>query len=79
MDLFIYSLQVLMRLGFDGILSGWVGLDLDFLCLVIQLALFSISRLLFLMLGGIRLQLIFVVGRVSGWAFAGCFWLLAAS
>ena len=64
MDLFTYSLQVLLSLDFGGILSGWVGLDLGCLCLVIWLALCSISRLLFLMLGGTRLQLIFVVGRL---------------
>ena len=41
---------------------GWVGLALGYLCLVIWLALFNTSGLLFLMLGGTRLQLIFVVG-----------------
>ena len=66
MDLFTYSLPVLLRLGFGGIRSGWVGLGLGCLCLVIWLALSSISRLLFLMLGGIRLQLIFAVERVLG-------------
>ena len=59
MDLFTYSLPVLPRLGFGGILSGWVRLDLGCLCFVICLALCSISRLPFLMLGAIRLQLIF--------------------
>ena len=64
MDLFTNSLLVLLRLDFSGILSGWVGLGLGCLCLVIWLALFSISRLLFLMLGRTRLQLIFAVERV---------------
>ena len=40
-------------------LLGW------FLCSVIWLVLFSISRLLFLMLGGIRLPLIFAVESCS--------------
>ena len=35
--------------------------------------------LLLLMFGVIRFLLIFAVGRVFGWAFAGCPWFLAAS
>ena len=31
----IFSLTVLLRLDFGGILSGWVGLDLGCLCSVI--------------------------------------------
>ena len=31
---FTYSPQVLVRLGFGGILSGWTGLDLGCLCFV---------------------------------------------
>ena len=42
----------------------WLGLDLVFFSLAIWLALFSISRLLFLMLGVIRLLLTFVAERV---------------
>ena len=42
-----------------GILLLWPGLDQVYLCLAIWLALFSISRLLFLMLGVIRLLLTF--------------------
>ena len=42
MVLFNYSLPVLLRLGFGGILSGWVGLGLGCLCLKIWLALLSI-------------------------------------
>ena len=44
----------------------------------IWLALFSISRLLVLMLGVIRFLLTFVDGRVFEEAFAGCSWLLVA-
>ena len=47
----------------DPIRMGWSRPGLPLLS---NLALFSISRLLFLMLGGIRLQLIFAVERVSG-------------
>ena len=64
MVLSIFSLLVLLRWVSDGILLIWVGLDLVYLCLAIWLALFSISRLLFLMLGITRLQLIFAAGRV---------------
>ena len=55
----------------------WLGPDLVYLCFAIWLALFSISRLLFLMLGVIGLLLTFAAGRLSRWAFAGCPWLLA--
>ena len=41
---------------------------------------FHISRLLFLMLGVKRLQLIFAAGKAFGWrTVAGCAWLFAAS
>ena len=63
---FIFSPLVLLRLDFGGILSGWAGLGLGCLCLVIDLALCSILRLLFFMPGAARLQLIFAVGSVSG-------------
>ena len=43
---------MLLSSAFGEVLSLWVGLDLVCPCLVIWLALFSISRLLFLMLGG---------------------------
>ena len=56
----------------------WLGLDLFYLCLATWLALCSISRLLFLMLGVTRL-LTFAAGRVFEVGFAGCPWLLAAS
>ena len=80
MVLFTFFLRVLLRLGFGGILLGWVGLALGCICLVIWLALFNTSRLLLLMLGGTRLQLIFVVGRgFSRWTFAGCLWFFATS
>ena len=42
----------------------WLWLGLVCLCLVIWLALFSISELLFLMLGVTRLLLTFAAGRV---------------
>ena len=52
------------EMGFNGILMPWLGLGLGYLCLVIWLALFSISRLLFLMPGVTRLLLIFAGGMV---------------
>ena len=64
MVLSIFSLLVLLRLVFGGILMLWLGRDLVCLCLATWLALFSILRPLFLMLGEIRLQLTFVDGRV---------------
>ena len=64
MVLFIFLLPALLRLVFNGTLMLWLGLDLVNFCLVIQLALFSISKLLFLMLGVVRFLLIFAVGRV---------------
>ena len=39
------------EIGFSGTLMLWLGFGLVCLCLVSWLALFSISRLLFLMLG----------------------------
>ena len=71
MVLFIYFLLALLRLAFSGILVPWLGLGLVCLCLVIWLALFSISKLLFLMLGVTKLLLIFVGGRVLK---VGLFW-----
>ena len=47
-------------------LTLWPGLGLDYLSLAIWLALFNFLRLLFLMPGGTRLQLIFVVGKGFG-------------
>ena len=64
MVLFIFSWLVLLRLAFGGIRLLWLGLGLVCPSLVIWVALFNIFKLLFLMLGGTRLQLIFVVGRV---------------
>ena len=64
MVLFIFFLLELLRLAFNGILMLWLGLDLVCLYLVIWLALFSISRLLFLMLGVTKFLLIFVAVRV---------------
>ena len=58
------TLLVLLRLVFGGTLIFWLGLGLGYLCLAIWLALFSISRLLFLMLGVIRLLLTFAAGSV---------------
>ena len=55
-----------------------LGVDLVYHSLAIWLALFSISRLLFLMLGVIRFLPTFVAGRVFEVALAGCPWLLAA-
>ena len=52
MVLFIFFPLVLLRLVFGGTLVLW--LDLDYLCFAIWLALFSITRLLLLMLGVIR-------------------------
>ena len=60
----IFSLLVLLRLVLGGILQLWLGLGLVYTCFAIWLALFSISRQLFLMLGVTRLQRIFVVERV---------------
>ena len=57
----------------------WLCLDLVDLCLAIWLALFSTSRLLFLMLGAIRCQLIFPAGRVFGVGLCWISWFLAAS
>ena len=64
MVLFIFFLLAPLRLAFSGFLILQLGLDLACLCLVIWLAFFSISRLLFLMLGAIRSLLTFVDGRV---------------
>ena len=64
MVLSIFSLQVLLRLVLGGILMLWLGLGLVYPCLAIWLALFSISNMLFLMLGETRLLLIFAVGNV---------------
>ena len=66
MVLFIFFLLALQRLAFSGILMLWLGLGLVCLCVVIWLALFKISKLLFLMLGVTRLLLIFVGGKVFG-------------
>ena len=63
MVLSIFSLLVLLKLASGGILLLLLGLGLGYLCLAIWLALFSISRLLFLMLGVIRSLLIFAAGR----------------
>ena len=63
MVLFIFFLIALLRLVFDGTLMPWHDLGLGYLCLVIWLALFSISGLLFLMLGGTGLLLIFVAEK----------------
>ena len=60
MVLFIFFLLAQLRLAVGGILVPWLGLGLVYLCLVIWLTLFSISRLLFSMLGVTRLLLIFV-------------------
>ena len=57
MVLFIFFQLVLQRLGFGGIPSLWLDLGLVYPFLVAWLVLFSISRLLFLMLT-------FVAGRV---------------
>ena len=73
--LFIFFLLVLLRLVLGGILMLWLGLGLVCLCIAIWLALFSISRLLFLMLGGTRLLLTFVVGKVFG---VGLCWMSLA-
>ena len=51
MVLSIFSLLVLLRLVLGGILMLWLDLGLVYFYLAIWLALFSISRLLFLMLG----------------------------
>ena len=74
MVLFIFFLLVLLRLVFDGTLMLWLGPDLVCLSLAILLALFSISRLLFLMLGVIRLLLTVAAGRV----FRGVCWMCMA-
>ena len=50
----------------SGVLISLLELDLGCLLLVIWLDPFSISRLLFLMLGVIRLQLIFAEGKAFG-------------
>ena len=71
MVLSIFYLLVLLRLAFSGILMPWLGRVLVCLCLVIWQVLFSISKLLFLMLGVTRLQLIFVGGKVL---VVGLFW-----
>ena len=67
------------EIGFrwDPLALAWTRLVC--LCLLNWLVLCSMLRLLFLMLGVTRLQLIFAVGRFSGRAFARCTWLLAAS
>ena len=64
MVLFIFFPVVPLRLVLDRILMLWPGLGLVHLSLAIWLALFSISRLPFLMLGVTRLLLTFVAGRV---------------
>ena len=51
------------EIGFSGILKPWFGLGLVCPCLVIWLVLFSISILLFLMPGGTRFLLTFVVRK----------------
>ena len=79
MVLFIFFQQVLLRLAFSGILMPWLGLGLVCLCLVIWLALFSISKLLFLMLGVTKFLLTFVVGRVFGEGLFLAFMVLCSS
>ena len=64
MVLFIFFLQVLLKLGFGGIQMPLLGLGLACFFLVICLVLFSILRLLFLMFGVKRSLLTFVVVRV---------------
>ena len=59
------------EIGFQWDPMPWLGLGLVCLCLVIWLALFSISKLLFLMLGVTRLLLILVGGKVFE---VGLFW-----
>ena len=69
MVLSIFFLLVLLRLVSHGILLIWAGLDLVYLSLITWLVLFSTSGLLFLTLGGIRLQLLFARGGgFSGWS-----------
>ena len=75
MVLSIFSLQVLLRLVFGGILMLWLGRGLVCLCSATWLAPFSILRLLSLMLGVIRLQLTFVVDRVF---VVGLCWIFMA-
>ena len=75
MALTTFFLLKLLKLGFGGILSGWVGVDLGCIYSVIWLALCSTPKLLFLMRGGTRLQLIFIVRRVSG---ADLYWMFLA-
>ena len=62
--LFILFQLVPLRLVFNGTLTLWLGLGMGYLCLAIWLALFRMSRLLFLMPGGTRLLLTFAAGRV---------------
>ena len=79
----IFSLLALLRLVSGGIPLLWLGLGPVCPCLVIWLAPFSTSRLLFLMPGGTRLQLIFVMGRFFAvgpcWIFYGSLRLLNSS
>ena len=79
MVLFIFFLLALQRLASSGILMPWLGFGLVCLCLVIWLALFSTSKLLFLMLGVTRLLLIFVGGKVFEVALSLTFMVLCSS
>ena len=63
------------EIGFLWTLQLWLGPGLAYPCLAIWLALFSISRLLFLMRSVIRLLLTFAAGRVSE---AGLCWMCMA-
>ena len=78
MVLSIFFQPVLLRLVSGGILlllvSAWFPL-----CLVIWLVLFSIFELLSLMLGVIRLQLVFVGEQVFGVVLFWIFMVLCSS
>ena len=63
------------EIGFRWDQLVWLGLGLVCPCSVIWLALFSTLELLFLMPGGTRLRLIFVVVKVFG---VGPYWIFMA-
>ena len=80
MDLFTYSLQVLLRLGFGGDppRMGWSRPGLPLLCNLAGPVQHFKTAILDAWRSKVAADLC-SKGGFQEWTFAGCFWLLAAS